>query len=71
MRHRIRLLSYEGDSPVATWDPAVKEEVELAEVEFGRLAQSFLMFSDTTPAVQLKKLDPNVDIIASPQLAGG
>lgn len=71
MRHTLRIMSAEGDTTVATWDPAVKEEVELAEFEFNRHAGSMLAFTDTTPAEQIREFKPDVDIILTPQLQGG
>lgn len=71
MKRQMRVLSRSGDDVVATWDPKVKSEVDVAEVEFDRLARTMLPFSDTTPAEQLPYFKPDVDIIFAPQIAGG
>lgn len=69
--HTIKVLSPNGDDTVAEWDPKVKDQVELAEVQFDRLAGSMLAFTDTPVAEQIRKFDPEVDIIMTPQLVGG
>lgn len=74
MTHQMKILSSEGDTLLATWDPADTETTEQAETKFAEFARTHLMYrqGEGAAAVQMTQFDPlEEQILVSKNIQGG
>lgn len=70
MRHAIRVLSREGDSEKASWDPTSEVEVERATSVFNQFLGTYLAFAGPA-GTPITTFDKEQDILFAPTFIPG
>jgi hypothetical protein len=72
--HRMITLSDDGDTLLATWDPADTASVQVAETAFRELVRKHVIYNDVAggPGIGLKEFDAEAEqIVVTKPTAGG